>query len=213
MQTAPALAPPALADRLLVDRYLPEFDARLAAHQIVDADVSATWNALIALDLMRVHTPLLDAAFWLRGLPAKLGRREVPPPPAIVLGDQDTPMPGWLLLGIEAEHEIALGAVGRFWTPTIEWRDVDGPEDFTTFDEAGWGRIAVSFSVRPYGEHRTLVSYECRTATNDQGSAEAFAWYWRLIRPFVAHIMRATLRTVAGDAAGRNQYETEERIP
>ena len=68
------------------------------------------------------------------------------------------------------------------------------------FAEPGWGRIAVSFSLRAYGERRTLATYECRTAVPDAASRKAFLRYWTLIRPFVGHIMRATLHTLATDA-------------
>jgi hypothetical protein len=121
----------------------------------------------------------------------------VPVPPSIVLGELGTAMPGWLRLGEDPGHELAIGAVGRFWTPTIEWHDVGTPAAFLDLDEPGWGKIGVSFSVRPYGAHRALSSYECRTRTTDERSGAAFARYWGAIRPFVGHIMRATLRTVA----------------
>jgi len=197
MQTAPTHSIPSLvADSLIVDRQLPVFDVRIAEHTIVDAGVGATWEALCALDLLDVHTPLLDAAFWLRGMPARLRGRADAPPPQLILGEAADAMPGWLVLGTDPEHELALGAVGRFWTPTIAWHDVT-PEEFAGFDEAGWGRIAVSFSLRTYGERRTLLTYECRTATHDRESRRAFARYWRIIRPFVGHIMRATLHTIA----------------
>ena len=104
-------------------------------------------------------------------------------------------MPGWVSLGLVPRHEIALGAVGRFWTPSIEWHDVPAAA-FPTFAEPGWGRIAVSFSLRDYGARRTLTTYECRTAVPDAESRKAFLRYWRLIRPFVGHIMRATLQTL-----------------
>ena len=107
--------------------------------------------------------------------------------------------------GEVAEHEIAIGAVGRFWKPAIEWYDVSAmtPEGFAAFDEAGWGRIAASLSLRPYGTGRTLVSYEARTALGDADSARRFARYWVVVRPFARHIMRAALATVAADAEAR----------
>jgi hypothetical protein len=200
MQTAPAPIPSEVpVDSLLLDRYVPRFDVRIAAHTIVDADPSTTWDALLHLDLMRVHTPLMDLAFWARGLPAKVRRREEPPPPRLVLGEAEHGLPGWLELGCEPGHELVLGAVGRFWTPSIVWHDV--PADrFAAFAAPGWGKIGVSFSVRPYGEGRSLLSYECRTLTTDPRSRTRFARYWRLISPFVGHIMRATVATVARDA-------------
>ncbi|GAY13516.1 hypothetical protein [Mycobacterium sp. shizuoka-1] len=103
------------------------------------------------------------------------------------------------MLGERDGAEIAFGAVGRFWQPVIEWRSVD-PTTFRGFDEPGWGKIAANFSVRPYGPGATLLSYECRTATTDPRSRRRFARYWWLIRPFVAHILRATLRQIKANA-------------
>ena len=73
------------------------------------------------------------------------------------------------------------------------------PERFAAFAEPGWGRIAANFSLRPYGT-RTLVSYDVRTVTADPDSERRFARYWRIIRPFVGHIMRAALAAVRVEA-------------
>jgi hypothetical protein len=201
----PTASPAASLDALLVDDFLPRFDVTLAAHQIVEAPPGPAWEALRALDLVRVHSPIIDASFWVRSLPARL-RGSPPPaePPPIVLGAEGEVLPGWLRLGEHPGRELALGAIGRFWTPSIEWREVPRAE-FRDFAEAGWGKIAVSFSLRPYGVTRSLVSYECRTATNDDASRRAFARYWSLIRPFVAHLMRATLATLQADVAAARQ--------
>lgn len=204
MQTSPVLALPKVSvDSLIIDRCLPDFDARLVEHRLVDAELGAAWDGLCDLDLMQVHTPLLDAAFWVRGLPARIRRVHVPAPATLRLGDADqgSPLPGWLSLGVMPRHEIALGAVGRFWTPSIEWHDVSAAE-FPTFAEPGWGKIVASFSLRGYGERRTLATYECRTAVPDVTSRKAFLRYWTLIRPFVGHIMRATLHTLSAGGPG-----------
>jgi hypothetical protein len=199
----------AAAPELLVDRYLPRFDTTVVEHTVVEADVGATWRALCALDLARVHTPLMDAAMAVRTLPERVARllgRPAPPAHAARLPLRgERPMAGWLSLGEVAEQEIALGAVGRFWKPVIEWYDVSAmtPERFAAFDGPGWGRIAMSLSLRPYGAGRTLLSYEARTAVGDPDSGRRFSRYWWLVRPFVGQIMRATLATLAADAEGR----------
>ncbi len=84
----------------------------------------------------------------------------------------------------------------------IDWRQV-GPDEFADFDEPGWGKIAANFSVTRYGEQHTLLSYQCRTVTTDPDSRRRFRRYWWLIRPFVAHIMRATVATIKVDAESR----------
>jgi hypothetical protein len=197
---------------MLIDRFLPDFDVTLIEHVVVDADTVTTWSALQDLDLMQVHTPLMDAAFFLRGLPERWAawrgrtRATTEPPPTLTLTGDGTGLEGWLPLGQQRGREIALGAIGRFWQPDIEWYDVTAmsPQQFADFDEPGWGRIAANFSLRPYGEPRTLASYEARTATPDADSARRFARYWTVVRPLVGHIMRAALASLRQDAERRS---------
>ncbi len=187
---------------MLLDVAMPTSDVTLAEHIVVLADPETTFAAARGLDFLRVRTPLLLTAMWVRGLPAKVTGKAEEVPPTLALADGG--LPGWLILGEQPDTEIAFGAVGVFWRPQIEWRDV-APDDFVGFAEPGFGKIACNFSVRPYGDGATLLSYECRTATSDDESRRAFARYWRLIRPFVGHIMRATVRTIRDDAELRER--------
>jgi hypothetical protein len=108
-------------------------------------------------------------------------------------------LPGWAVLGEQPGREFAFGAIGRFWQPSIEWHDVPAA-DFAAFAVPGWGKIVADFSVVPYGEHASLLTYECRTTTTDIDSRARFLRYWRLVRPFVGHIFRATVATIAAAA-------------
>jgi hypothetical protein len=203
--------PTAAPTDMLIDRYLPRFDVTLIEHTVADADVATTWRALRELDLMQVHTPLMEAAMFVRGVPEKVGARlgreapPKPPPRRLTLTGDGPGLEGWLSLGECPEREIALGAVGRFWQPAIQWYDVSAmtPDRFAAFAEPGWGRIAANFSLRHYGTPRTLISYEARTATGDPQSARRFRRYWIVVRPFARSIMRATLDTLRRDAESR----------
>ena len=186
---------------MILDEQLPVFDVVIAEHLVVDADPETTWQAVHDLDFMSVHTPLMDASMWLRGLPARL-RGQQPPPPAQLRLAKSGGLPGWLSLGEREADEIAFGAVGVFWQASISWRAVS-PADFAGCAEPGFGKIACTLTVGDYGVGRTLLSYECRVATTDAVSRRKFARYWWLARPFVGHIMRATLATIGADAQGR----------
>lgn len=188
--------------QMIIDGQLPTYDVVLAVHQVVDADLATTFAAARELDFLTVRTPLLSAAMWARGLPDRLGHHTPVPLERLCLAD-GVGLPGWLSLGVREDNEVAFGAIGKFWQPTIEWRDVALAE-FAGFGEPGWGKIACNFTVRPYGAEATLLSYECRTATTDEVARRQFARYWWLIRPFVAHIMRATAATIASNAARRS---------
>jgi hypothetical protein len=183
---------------MLIESVMPVFDTVITEHIVVAADPSTTFEAARTLDLLTVRTPLAAAALWIRGLPLRLFGKAAPPLVRLVIGE-GVGLPGWLLLGETSDREIVFGAVGRFWRPVIEWRDVSQAE-FSDFAEPGWGKIAANFSVLPYGERCTLLSYECRTITTDPGSRRQFLRYWWLIRPFVGHIMRATVSQIRADA-------------
>jgi hypothetical protein len=187
------------SQKMIIDEQLPVYDVVLAEHLVVDADPVTTLAAARELDFLTVRTPVLVAAMWMRGLPDRLRHRAQPSPARLTLAG-GVGLPGWLSLGEREGSEVAFGAVGKFWQSNIEWRDV-AQADFADFSEPGWGKIACNFTVRPYGGDRTLLTYECRTATTDLAGRRKFARYWWVIRPFVAHIMRATLATIAGNAA------------
>lgn len=183
---------------LVLDSVMPSYDVAITEHVLVRTDPATTYRAAHGLDLLTVHSPLLDAAMWVRQLPSRLSGRSVPPPPRLVIGE-GVGMPGWLMLGERDGAEIAFGAVGRFWQPVIEWRDV-GAAEFRDFAEPGWGKIAANFSIVRCGPTKALLSYECRTATTDSQSRKRFKRYWWLVRPFVAHILRVTLHQIKSDA-------------
>jgi len=186
------------AATLLIDSAMPACDSVIAEHIVVAAGPATTFAAASALDLLSVHSPLLDLSMWIRGLPARLSGKAVPRRPKLVIGP-DMGLPGWTFLGRRHNRELVFGAVGRFWQPAIEWRDVSAA-DFDGFGEPGWGKIVASISVRPYGASATLLTYECRTVTTDPESRRRFLRYWRLIRPFVGHVLRVVLRQIAADA-------------
>jgi len=182
---------------MLIESAMPRFDTVIAEHVVVAADPSTTFHAARTLDLLTVRTPLLTVSMWIRGLPERWSGKAAPPLPRLVVADGG--LPGWLVLGERPDREIAFGAVGKFWQPVIEWRDVAQAE-FSGFAEPGWGKIAANFSVLSYGECSTLLSYECRTVTTDPESRRRFLRYWWLIRPFVGHIMRATVNQIKANA-------------
>jgi len=191
---------PVRTDGRIIDAALPAFDVVITESVVVDADVPTTYRVARALDFLKVRTPLLDAAFWARGLPERFGHKRAAPPTRLVLGEGDT-LPGWIVLGEVPDAELAFGAVGKFWQGRIEWKPVERA-DYAAFSEPGFGKIACDFRVKSCADGRSLLTYECRTATTSPDARANFARYWRIIRPFVAYIMRATIATIRDDAEG-----------
>jgi hypothetical protein len=199
---------------MLIDELMPDFDATIVEHVVIDAPPEAVYRATRSMDFLQIHSPMMDAAMFVRGIPLKIaqaiGNKPAPPPPPSMRlsdmfdgeADRDV-LEGWLALGETPDRELTFGAIGKVWQPDIDWKTVPRDE-FTAFDEPDYAKLVVGFSVRPYGTGRTILSYEARTQGTDGAATKKFLRYWWLVRRFVGHVMRAALAT-AKDLAERNE--------
>src|SRR5665213_1891364 len=150
----------------LSDDLLPVFDVSDELAVVVEGDAAATWRALTSADLIDVgrRRPLVGVLGALRVLPeivANLLHGETPPaaPSRLTLRDT-TELPadggGWILLGERPGEELALGLVGKFWRPVIQYAEVDA-DQFTAFGEPGWAKTVYALAVTPIDGVHTLL--------------------------------------------------------
>ncbi len=182
----------------LVDEFLPDYDFSDEIGTVVAADPATTWAALMDADLIEVgrRRPLVGLLGAIRILPEVVWQRlhgEHPPAAPEQLTLRDTtrlPMTGggWVLLGERPGEEIALGLVGKFWRPVIEYADVDGAT-FKTFAEPGYGKTVYALGTRPHDGSRTLLWAIMRTATTDEHARSWFARYWTFGVGYGAHVL------------------------
>jgi hypothetical protein len=199
-----------LPTQTFVDEFLPVYDVSDAVATVVDADVTATWDALMAADLIEVgrRRPIVGVLGSLRILPelaAHLLHGEPPSRAPTELRLRDMPkfsaeQGGWILLGERPRDEIALGLVGKFWRPVIEYANVSRQE-FSTFDQPGYAKTIYSLSVRAIDPHRTLLSGVMRTATTDQHARRWFRRYWTFGVGSGAHLLVQGLLDVTREIA------------
>jgi hypothetical protein len=194
MTTGEASSAPVPAGReLLIDRQLPQFEARTFSAVVVDAATELTYQAVRALDPDQVgqSVPFMQLMVRLRDLPARLrqrSRRAIPPAPEALASEQYRQ--AFLQIDEQPGTEFVIGMIGKFMSPgQMEFRRFDPPQ-FAAFDEPGYGKVATSFLVLPYGTGRSLLCTETRTATTDPDSARQFRRYWKVIAPFAGYIMR-----------------------
>ena len=193
---------------MLIDEQMPQFDATRIEHRVIEGSPERLYRAVRESDFMeiwrsnRIARALGSARTVAERLASGLRGREFQEydePTSLRLAD--LPAHGdWVLLGEDAPNEIAFGVIGRFWAGETAWRQIDASE-FRDFAEPGYARIACGFSFRPYGEARTLVTYESRTQAVDPQARRGFLRYWRLVSPGAGLIMRAQLAEVAKNAA------------
>ena len=198
---------------MIEDQLLPSYDISDGVAVVVDADVPRTWDALMEVDLIELgrQRPLIGLLGALRALPELVGQLvhgEPPsrPPERITLRDMSA-LPreqgGWVLLSERPGEEIALGLVGKFWKPVIEYAQVPA-EDFAAFSEPGFAKTVYALSLNPLDDGAgTLLSAVMRTATTDESARRWFRRYWSLGVGSGAHVLASGLIEAARERAER----------
>ena len=187
---------------------------------MVAAEPQAVWAALLDADLIEVgkRTPLAGLLGALRVLPelaSHLLHGERPPhAPASLRLREVTNLPpeqgGWVLLGERPGQELALGLVGKFWRPVIEYPQVPA-ERCHDFHEPGYAKAIYALSVHPLGGGRSLLSGLMRTATTDEHARRWFRRYWTFGVGSGAHILVHALLEMVRETAERGQTGAAEQ--
>jgi hypothetical protein len=195
----------------LAEDFLPVYDVSDAVATAVAADRERAWQALLDVDLLQLgrDAPLVGMLGALRMLPEVVGHLlhgELPakPPPSMRLSDLPSiPMydGGWILLGERAGKELALGLVGKFWRPAIEFAAITSAAEFREFDEPGFAKTVYDLSARELDANTTLLSGLMRTATTDEHARRWFRRYWNFGVGSGAHILVSSLLEYARRAA------------
>jgi hypothetical protein len=208
---------------LLLDRLVPRHDVGRIDLVVAAAPPATAYRALREIDLLQVHTPLLDASMWVRGLPARLRGDAVELDAGVTMRLADLFDPGreptgepaidsWLPLGDEPDRALTFGVVGRFWTPTILWQPIE-PADFAAFAAPGRGRIGATLAVLPYGARRSVLVYDVRAEAVEVADQRRLRRYWRVVEPFVGVVLRAVLEDAARQAEAWAGHPTVRAAP
>src|SRR5688572_8923794 len=161
--------PRALPIRVLIDQFLPRFDAVESHMTIVRAPVDRVWSAIRTADFGA--NGIVRALFALRGMPAfltapreALARARTPVHAPLTLDAALTH--GFIILGEHPGRELLLGTAGRFWGARGALCHID-PQQFMVFDEPGAAQAAWNFAVRPLVGAKTVLSTETRVRCVD----------------------------------------------
>ncbi|HEY3065803.1 MAG TPA: hypothetical protein VGL09_08435 [Methylomirabilota bacterium] len=192
---APGAEPPAVGASRLIDQFMPRFDAVERHARTVAAPPAVVYAALWRADLGA--SPVVRLLMTLRALPA--ARRRPPGSDAAPLTLEHAIAARFIVLGQRPPHEVALGAIGRFWTAASKPVRVE-PDGFVRFREAGYAKAVWDFTLTPHGNGATLLTTETRVWCADASSRRRFRLYWFLIRPFSGLIRRLMLRSIAREA-------------
>jgi hypothetical protein len=196
---------------MLIDATLPVFDVTHVTEVEIDAPTDVAYDAIMATDL---RDPLVEMLVGLRELPNRISRaihheEQLPPPPALTFRDLTAPGTGWSLLAEEPGVEVVVGLIGQFWHRDFGIRHL-APVEFSSFDEPGYAKLAVSFRVMPNGKGGSILRYEARTATTDDVARRRFRRYWRVIHPGVALLMHRAATLIRVEAEESKEPATSD---
>jgi hypothetical protein len=192
---------------MLLDSLMPEFDATRIEHRVIAGPPADVYEVAIHADFLDAvrRRPIVRGLFALRAAgervaaTARRSRVASPPEPAALRLAEMPEHGDWVRLGEDPPNEFAFGVIGRFWGGKTIWEQIDSSA-FASFDRPGYAKIAANLSLRSYGDHRTLLSYEARTQATTETARRAFLRYWTLVSPGVGVVMRSTLALIAEEA-------------
>lgn len=170
---------------------MPAYDVSEYHETTVRAPVQRVYDALRTADLG--SSPTVRLLLRLRELPAMFtigGHKR-----SLHLNLDAIMSGGFVLLGENQPHEIALGLAGRFWTLSGSRCRLDRDE-FRAFNLPGNAKAVWNFSFVEEGSEVTRLATETRVQCQDDASRRRFRVYWALIAPFSGLIRREVLRAI-----------------
>ena len=98
---------------------------------------------------------------------------------------------GFRRVAEEPNRELVVAGIGQFWKPSGGLQEVASKEQFASFEEPGYAKVAFTFRIQD-GQ----ISTETRIAGTDPRARRLFALYWLLVRPGSGLIRREWLRAL-----------------
>jgi hypothetical protein len=171
---------------VLLDEAMPEHAAREVHSLWVPASPPEAYAAVkgVSAREVRVFGPLMALRTFGRS-------RRIFDPRAPLLGEMLKA--GFIALGERPGEEVVVGAVGRFWSPF--GNKPRAVEDFVAFDEPGFAKAALNFTVRAEGSGSRITT-ETRILGTDAAATRKFRRYWLLIRLGSGAIRRSWLKAI-----------------
>ena len=181
----------------LLDRFLPECEVLERHETRVAAPADVTY--LAAREMSLAASPVVRAIFRGRELLMRSSATDERPPQSLI---DEVLSIGWGVLEQEPGREIVLGAVTQPWKSDVKFRALP-PDEFATFDEPGFAKIAWTIRAEPLGPATSRFYTETRVATTDADARKRFRRYWTMVSPGVRLIRRESLRLIRADAERR----------
>ncbi len=173
-----------------LENLIPVFDVVERFKLPIAAPAKQTFTAACNLDLLEPR--FIRAIFRIRRM--ALGSQEQESRRRLGLVNQAKAW-GWNALAEQPGREIVFGAATQPWIANPVFRGI-APEEFRTFQEPGFVKIAWTLRADPTGKRSSVATTETRAVATDEAARAMFRWYWALVSPGTALIRLIALRRV-----------------
>jgi hypothetical protein len=178
----------------VLEAAMPSYDVHEVHELIVRAPIDVVYEAARGVTVGEIR--LLGPLMFLRMLPARLRGRPV------ALGATSRVIDvfrdaGFALLGETPGREIALGAIGRFWSISGNnpIAGIETAEQFASFETPGYAKAALNIVLADAGANTRVVT-ETRVVSTSADAKKSFGRYWLLIRLPSGAIRRSWLEAI-----------------
>jgi hypothetical protein len=158
----------------LLDQFIPHPEVDEYHSLDIAAPASITLEAAKGMDLQSAL--LIKAIFFARAIPSLLRGEPFRPEGSRGILDE-TLAQGFGVLAEDAGREIVIGAYCQPWLADVEFRPLP-PEEFASFDEPGFVKIAVSLAAEPLGADNSRFVTRTRAVATDAEARRKFRRYW-----------------------------------
>lgn len=179
-----------------LDRAMPNPEVVERNSAVVEAPASMTFEVLMNCNVMDSPIALILMDTRAIAMGAKPQHKALES-----LIDQLTAA-GWVVIDETPGREVVLGVAAQPWRADAGFRPIPAAE-FATFNEPGWVKIAMNFSVDAVTGCCALVATETRAMATDSEARKRFRRYWALVSPGVKLIRHAALHNVRKIAEAR----------
>jgi hypothetical protein len=191
-----------------LDDFIPQ------PHLVEVDEVTTAVSAGTAMEVARhfdlARSPLVGALFWLRTVPERLAAgQSLTTLPDLRLDSIGRGAEGFSVLA-EAPDRLIVGAIGRFWETNIEFASVS-VNDFGSFAEPGWGKVAWELRAEPWQGGSRLI-FELRVTATDDAAWRKQERYFEWIGPFSRFIRRHELTLIARELGGRIDRDAQREL-
>jgi hypothetical protein len=180
--------------RSLLDEVMPQHDVNEIHDVWVPASPEMAYAAMKAVTPreIRLFRPLMV----IRMLPNRLKRKPAEVNPSRPLLEEFLGN-GFLRLGERPSAEFVMGGIGQPWrlSGNEPLKSIRTREEFLAFDEPGYSKMAVNFTIHPEGSGSRIVT-ETRVVGTSVEATKRFGRYWFVIKWGSAAIRRSWLNAI-----------------